>query len=100
MTQELDEIEQVLIKSIDFEVDWTVGTAENMELVAIDLRKALTALQTYRKTHISIARDDVPEDIQGALQTIKHQGIVTRELYDTATLIAERMKDDRHNQAH
>lgn len=108
MTQDpLDEIEQALNSSC------IALQNECPKHYAIDKnREALTTLQTYRKTHISIARDDVPEGLQQAVscypmddnddwikntlnQLRTNKGLDTgKAVVKAATLIAERMEDD------
>lgn len=103
MTQELDKIEEALqdiIHTIDVQ-------PENADTCYADLKQALKTLQQYRKDHISIKRDDVPEGLQRCFIPLDQGGAqgnlcldydALQAVKEAAALIVRSMEDDHPTQ--
>jgi len=63
MTNELDKIEAALKEAIYF-----MRERDVLRDTRVYLEEALTTLTILRKTHIMIARDDVPDDLSHILE--------------------------------
>jgi len=86
MTNELDKIEAALAAAVFFmkERDVLRDTRAGCE-------EALTALEILRETHITIARDDVPEGLLDSLKTSIFVQNGCKPIIEAAALIQKEM---------